>query len=127
MDSLYAIFALKRKRAELSGQIKTLEKKRRAIMSALAHVDQTLNLMGYDGDPKAIQPKCSRNTMFKRNELARTLYELARTRPELRTNLDIAKELAIRKGRNIKNVVLMESIRVRVQSTRRHIERQETA
>ena len=114
---------MKRKRAELSGQIKTLEKKRWAIMSALAHVDQTLKLMGYDGDPKAIQPKCSRNTMFKRNELARTLYEL-REPAWLRT---IAKELAIRKGRNTKDVVLMESIRVRVQSTRRHIERQATA
>jgi hypothetical protein len=124
MQNLYAISALKRKRSELSGQVKTLEKRRRAILSAIAHVDHALNLMGYDGDPKAIAPRQTRNTMFKRNELSRTLYELARTRPELRTNREIGLEIATRKGWNVSDGALINIVRIRVQDARRRIEKE---
>ncbi|MCA8895275.1 MAG: hypothetical protein KDA48_08455 [Amphiplicatus sp.] len=77
-ENSHAIGALKRKRAELSGELAELEKQRRAICNRINHVDETLRLFGYQGDPKDIPAKRRKRWLFKRGHLQRRVYALLR-------------------------------------------------
>lgn len=56
MAETHAISALKRKRAAILGELIRSERRCQAMRAHLVALDQTLRLMGHDGDPADIKP-----------------------------------------------------------------------
>lgn len=57
LGNQYALHALRERRAELAGEIKTLESRLRHLRESLVHVDGTLALFDPNGDPSKIPAK----------------------------------------------------------------------
>jgi hypothetical protein len=98
MSEPHVITALVDKRAELAGDIVTLDKQRRSIRAKIAHVDQTLKLFGYEGDPSDIAPRVRYQRLFRRGELTRMMFDILREARSAMTNKEIAAEVIRRKG-----------------------------
>jgi chromosome segregation and condensation protein ScpB len=80
MADSHVISALRTKRAELSGEIKELERRVKDRRAKLAHVDETIRLFDPDIDPGEIAPKrtYNRRGYFEAGELARFVQEYMR-------------------------------------------------
>jgi hypothetical protein len=76
----YALAALRERRAELAGEIKTLESRLRHIRDSLVHVDATLRLFDPDGNPNSIRPKrpYKRVKLFGQGKLNRLILDALR-------------------------------------------------
>ena len=73
MSTSPAINALRRKRAELSGEIRELDKRTHARRRDMAHIDATLKLFAPDTEPrliKPVRPYRPRNRLFEPKELS---------------------------------------------------------
>ena len=57
LGNRYALHALTERRAELAGEIKTLEGRLRNLRESLVHLDGTLRIMAPGFDPKTITAK----------------------------------------------------------------------
>ncbi len=64
-SNTYAISTLKRRRAEIDGEIKACELQLRGLNEALCHLDATLALFDPDYDPALVRPK----RLFRRAKL----------------------------------------------------------
>ena len=78
MSESHAISALRRKRAELSGELVELEKQRKAIVSRINHADETLRLFGFQGDPNDIPARMKCPRLFRRGQLQRMVFAAIR-------------------------------------------------
>lgn len=78
MSESHAISALKRKRAELAGELLDLEKRRRAITCKIRHGDEALKLMGFSGDPKDMPARRYSRRLFPHGELQRIVFAALR-------------------------------------------------
>lgn len=94
----HVVTALISKRAELAGDLQALADQRRAIKRQIEHVDATLALFGYDGDPNAIKPRRKHNWMFRRGELQRLVWDIERDAEGRMHREDIAREVIAHKG-----------------------------
>src|SRR5918994_2165496 len=75
----YAFAALREKRAELTGQIKTLERQIKAHKAELVHLDATMRLFDPTFDPRTVKPgKAARIHLFKQGELGRLILDALR-------------------------------------------------
>ncbi len=119
MAERYAITALKAKRAELAGELDELERERIALKSKLVHIDQTLKLMGFNGNPAEIPRKRSYRREFKRGELQRMVFEIINTASVPPTNAEIAAEVIRRNGWDIHDEDLRSSMTGKVKTVRR--------
>lgn len=119
MAESVVISALVAKRAELAGELAGIELQQRTIRDQLRALDQTLKLMGYEGDPFAIKPRRPAVRLFERGEIARAVYDLYRERPELRLNRDIAVEIMRRKDWDIGNLALWSRVTDAVKDARK--------
>ena len=97
MSEPLIISALVRKRAELSGEYLDLEKRRNVIRTKIVHIDSTLRLFGYEGDPSDIAPRIRRKRMFRRGELIQLTFAILRQTGTDLCNRDIAEEIVRRK------------------------------
>jgi hypothetical protein len=81
MSEPHVIAALKRKRGELSGDMRDLERRMKACRAALAHVDETIRIFSPGFDVKAIKPRkrVHRSRYFDRGELSRIINDYLRT------------------------------------------------
>lgn len=72
---LYALSALKRKRASIASEIVQCERQLRHLKEALGHVDYTLKLLDPETDPEAIPNKrpVKRVKLFRQGELGRMI------------------------------------------------------
>lgn len=73
MSTSSAINALRRKRAELSGEIRELDKRAHALRRDMAHIDATLKLFAPGTEPrltKPVRPYRPRNRLFEPKELS---------------------------------------------------------
>ena len=72
---MYALSALKRKRATIASEIVQLERQLRHLKEALGHVDYTLKLLDPEADPEAIPNKrpVRRVKLFRQGELGRMI------------------------------------------------------
>jgi hypothetical protein len=98
MADPHVITALVRKRAELAGLLRDLDRRRDSLQRQLAHVDETLKLFDYDGDPRTIKPVRPHRRLFRRNELRCMALDVMREAKHLLTYRDIAEAVIRRKG-----------------------------
>lgn len=78
MAETHVITGLKARRASIAAEIDELDHKRRLLLGNLRHVDATLKIMGFEGNPEAIQSRRKRRAMFRRGELRRFIYAAER-------------------------------------------------
>jgi len=92
MTEPHVVSALVRKRAELSGQIRDLERRIERQRISLANLDATIRLFSPEANPDAIRPKRqNRRTMyFARNEFSRLTLDALRLAPAPISSADIA-------------------------------------
>jgi hypothetical protein len=83
MTEPHVVSALIRKRAELAGQIRDLERKIERQRVSLANLDATIRLFDPEKNPDAIRPKRrNRRTLyFARNEFSRLTLDALRLAP----------------------------------------------
>jgi hypothetical protein len=96
----YAVAALRERRAELAGEIKSLESRLRHLRESLVHVDGALRLFDPDGNPTTIKPKrpYKRVKLFGQGKLNRMILDaLRRAERPLRT-VDVIEAVAAKTG-----------------------------
>jgi len=98
MAESHVIAALVKKRAELAGQLRSLDNQRKTFRSQLSLVDNTLKLFEYKGNPCAIKPRRPHRRLFRRNELRQMALEIGRRATQPMTYRDIAEAVILRKG-----------------------------
>jgi hypothetical protein len=78
--NMYALAALKSKRASLASDIVETERKLRHLRDSLVHVDATLRLLDPEIDPDEIPTKrpTRRVKLFRQGELGRLILEAFR-------------------------------------------------
>ena len=103
MQNEHVIFALRRKRAELSGLLRDLHRRVEFMSSALASVDQTLRLFDPGADPASIRPKrpYRRGPYFQHNELPRLIFGTLREAGEPLAAIAIADRIIAAKALTI--------------------------
>jgi hypothetical protein len=100
MAELHVVSALRDKRAELSGEVRSLEAKIGECRVNLQHVDATLRLFDPEIQPASIRPrqKRTRNEWFGHGECVRMVYDILRDAPAPLPTADIADRLIRTKG-----------------------------
>ena len=107
----HVIFALKAKRAELSGQIIDMEKRIAEARGNLIHIDACLRLFGWNEEPATIRPKrVSVKSLFGRNELPRFIFDHLRQNPQGVTSREIAEAVCAHKGWDASNRDFMTAV-----------------
>ena len=92
------IYALVKKRAELSGELAELDRQMRAVRVKISHVDSCLSMFGYRHHPSGIKPVKPRETLFKPGQLKRLVLDIRRETDRPMLNKEIASELIQRMG-----------------------------
>jgi len=123
MSESHAISALRRKRAELSGELIGLEKQRRALAARINHVDEALKLFGFKGDPNDIPARRKRGWMFKRGQLKRMVLVILRESPRALENRDIAAIVVRNMGWDSSDDELQALIAGKVKDVRKRLNR----
>ena len=119
MVDRYAITALKAKRAELAGELDELERERQAIKLKLVHIDQSLKLLGFNGNPAEIPSRRSYHREFKRGELQRLAIDIINSSSVPPNNSEIAAEIIRRNGWDVNDGDLLSSMTGKVKVVRR--------
>jgi hypothetical protein len=100
MENEHIISALKRKRAEIGGQVRDLDAKVKALRVSLINIDATLKLFAPHVDPTSIAPKRTnrRSLYFGHNELHRLTLGTLRVAGGPIAARDIAASIMRAKG-----------------------------
>jgi len=80
MADSHVISGLKARRASIAAELDDLDRKRRLLLGNLRHVDATLKIMGFEGNPESIKTPRKRRAMFRRGELRRFVLDALRER-----------------------------------------------
>jgi hypothetical protein len=108
-------FALRAKRAEISGHIYDLEKRIARQRANLANLDATIRLFSPGTNPDAIPPKRNRRTRyFAHNELSRLTQDVLRTASGPLTSTEIAATVMQAKGMPPGDAAFKEIVATRV-------------
>ena len=98
MAEPHVVTALARKRSELLGALKELDRQMRVLRGTINHVDECLALFGYRNHPSGLKPIKTRETLFKPGQLKRLVLDIRREADRPLTNKQIASELIYRMG-----------------------------
>lgn len=123
MSESHAISALRRKRAELSGELVELETRRRALSTKISHVDETLKLMGFEGNPNDIPARRKRGWIFKRGQLQRIVFSVLRDAEGPIQNREIAAQVIYSMGWDTQDEELEALIAGKVKDVRKRFHR----
>ena len=115
------IHALKRKRAVISGELYKAEARCAAMRQHLAALDQTLKLMGYEGDPKDIRPVKTRQFLFRKGELPRAIMDIQRTANGPLTDDELTGRVMALKGLDADNGELVCMVLAKVKAARKRL------
>lgn len=120
MGSKIVLAGLVDKRARLAGELVTLDGMGKAVEADMARVDSVLALFGFQGPPDMIPIIRKRAAgLFKRGHLSRMIANIGREKPELQTDLQIAREVVVRKGWDAMDRRLCSKVRVMVKNSRK--------
>lgn len=119
MAERYAITALKTKRAELAGELDEVESERLSIKLKLNHIDQSLKLLGFHGNPVEMPTRRTYRREFKRGELQRLVHEIINSASVPPDNTEIAAEIIRRNGWDAHDGELLASMAGKVKVVRR--------
>lgn len=96
----YALAGLKRKRAEIAGQVAYLQKQISRHRMTLAHFDACIKIWEPNARPNRLPNKrfYVRNKVFVPGEMPRLALDILRTAPEPMTTAEIGTAMIARKG-----------------------------
>lgn len=96
----YMVQGLKRKRAELAGELIRTQERLSELVRDLETLDQAIRLIAPELDIPAIAPKVFRapEDWSKRGEMSRMIFEVLRGTKQLMTSREIAAEIVTRRG-----------------------------
>lgn len=115
MAETHVISALVAKRAELSGLMLDLDRRKAALRSQLNHIDHSLAIFGYKDPPKDIRPVVPKVYRFERRELPRLMRQFA---PGGVANRDAALAIIAHKGWNVDDRDLVAKVSDSVKSAK---------
>jgi hypothetical protein len=115
------IYALKRKRAVISGELRKAEDRCAAMRQHLAAMDQTLKLMGYEGAPEDIRPIKPRGRLFRQGELPRAIMDILRQANGPMTDGELVVLVMAMKGLDPNYVDLRRTVAEIVKATRKRL------
>lgn len=124
MAETHVISALVAKRAELSGLMLDLDRRKAALRSQINHIDHSLAIFGYKDPPRAIKPVVPKVYRFERRELPRLMRQFA---PESVTNRDAALAIIAHKGWNAEDRDLVAKVTESVKSAKNWASRKRRA
>jgi hypothetical protein len=122
MGDTFAISALKRKRAVISGELSQAEKRCEAMRLHLVALDHSLRLFGYDGDPVDIKPVKARRHLFRRGELPRAIMGILRVADGPVKDAELVERVFAMKGWDASNVDLRRTITERVKAVQKRLD-----
>jgi hypothetical protein len=95
MEHEHVLSALTRKRAELAGEIRAIEKRYTRVTRDLEHLDNTLRLFDPDAKPETIKPRTKRQqpSRFGPGEMTRAVITVLRESEAPLTIREIAERL----------------------------------
>lgn len=115
------IYALKHKRAVISGELRKAEDRCAAMRQHLAALDHTLKLMDYEGDPQDIRPIKSRRRLFPKGALPRAIMGILRTANGPMTDGELVARVMAMKRLDPDNPDLRRTVLERVKATRKRL------
>lgn len=113
MAETHVITALVAKRAELSGQMMDLDRRKSTLKTQINHIDQSLAIFGYKREPRDIRPIIPKKRRFKKLELPRLMRQFTHG-----TNRDIALAIIAFKGWDIGDTDLIANVADSVKSAK---------
>lgn len=122
MADSHVISGLKAKRARLVSELDALAKERLRLQTNLRHLDSTLKLMGFEGDPAAIKGKRRYHSMFLKGELRRFVLAAIREHGADISHKEIAGMVLQHKGWE-DDGELLSIVTERVRTARKNIRR----
>lgn len=128
MPDSHVLLGLKTRRASIAADIDALDKQRRQLLASLRHLDATLKLMGFKGNPESIKSTRKRRAMFRRGELRRLVFNAERVHGKDVSNKEAAAYILKRmkwKDEGYLLRVLTEKVRNARQDIRRKLTRQQ--
>jgi hypothetical protein len=120
MENTFVISGLVRKRAELSGMVRALDRRKAALKVQLTHIDQSLVIFGYDSSPSDIRPVLPFKRRFKKRELPTLVRQFA---ADGVTNREIALAVIAHKGWDAEDRDLIAKITYSVKAAKSWISR----
>ena len=96
MSEPLVLSALRHKRAELSGELRTAQARVSQIAQSLEHLDNTLRLFDPDAKPEKIKPRTERHQScrFRPGEMTRAVWAVLRKSETALTVREIAERMA---------------------------------
>jgi hypothetical protein len=113
MSEPHIVSTLRRKRAEIGGYIRDLEREIKRQRAALAHIDATMRLFSPGSEPEAIKPSKTyrRTRYFAHGELARLCLDaLRKAEGKPITAGEIAAAVVTEKGLPIDGAAVTEMV-----------------
>lgn len=104
----YAVEALKRKRAEITGEIARCQAALAKFANDLEHIDGVLAILAPDFVQEAVRPKVfvPPSSWSKRGEMSRVVLNILRTAPEPLTTREIASMVIKQRGLEVTSATL---------------------
>ena len=120
MAETHALSALIAKRAELTGMMLDLDRRKAALKSQVRHIDHSLAIFGYRDAPRDIRPVVPKVYRFERRELPRLMRRFALPGVE---NRDVALAIIAHKGWNAGDRDLVAKVADSVKSAKNYVSR----
>lgn len=114
MSETHAISLLKKKRAEIAGQIDHLYAQLEQARAGLVHIEGALRIFGYEGSVAELpRKKFTTKSLFKRNEASRFIFDQLRAAPTGLITSEIAERFFLSKGWDLRDKELLDRVKHR--------------
>ena len=120
MAETHVLSALIAKRAELTGMMLDLDRRKAALKSQVRHIDHSLAIFGYSDPPRGIRPVVPKVYRFERRELPRLMRQFALAGVE---NRDVALAIIAHKGWDADDRELVAKVADSVKSAKNYTSR----
>jgi hypothetical protein len=119
MADPHVISALRQKRAKLSGELMTAEKRVLQLREDIASLDRTIRVFDPNAEPHTIRPVLRRKkpTLIPRGQCSRAVLDMLRHAHEPMTAREIAAQLAARYQIDVSNTDAMKALIAKVRNT----------
>ena len=114
MAETHAISLLKKKRAEIAGQIDHLCAQLEQSRADLVHIEGALRIFGYEGSVADLpRKKVTTKSLFQRHEASRFIFDQLRASPGGLLTPELAEKFFISKGWDLRDKELLDRVKHR--------------
>ncbi|MCW5696981.1 MAG: hypothetical protein KIS96_09655 [Bauldia sp.] len=125
MAESHVLTGLMAKRAELSGQVETLQREMRALVLAIDHIDATIRVFDPDADLDDIKPKLPPRHSAFRGEVTRLVLTALRKSNKPLSVSDLTLHVAAGRGLNNEDKPFLRVLSKRVGACLRNLRKKE--